>query len=149
MQAVTRGTVQGVVVAGVAVLAVGMVVAFTEVRFDWRWSAAFTLPVALGAAAGLVTRLGVGTDADDLGVHRVPAMPPRWPPPLAPWARIADIRAERHGARTVIAVYLDTGVVSRLPAPYDGRFLAHDPQFEWKLFTLRNLWATHRSGGPR
>jgi hypothetical protein len=65
------------------------------------------------------------------------------------WRRVVDIRAERHGARTVAAVYLDTGVVLWLPAPYDGRFLARDPRFEWKLFTLRNLWETHRSSGSR
>ena len=29
--------------------------------------------------------------------------------------------------------------------PYDGRWLAADPEFERKLFMLRNLWETHRT----
>jgi hypothetical protein len=63
----------------------------------------------------------------------------------APWHRIEDLRAERRGGRTHVAVYLDSGQVLRLLAPYDGGLAARDPQFERKLFMLRHLWETHRS----
>jgi len=45
----------------------------------------------------------------------------------------------------VVAAYLDSGRVIRLRAPYDGGLLDHDPDFERKFFTLRNLWETHRN----
>jgi len=57
---------------------------------------------------------------------------------------IVALRAERRGSRNVVALYLDSQAVLRLRAPYDGRLLAHDPQFERRVFLLRDLWETHR-----
>jgi hypothetical protein len=61
-----------------------------------------------------------------------------------PWRRVEDLRTERRGGRIRISVYLAGGHALRLPAPYDGRLLSADPQFERKLFMLRHLWETHR-----
>jgi hypothetical protein len=130
------------------VLGVLLAVTGSGARRDW-WPAVLVPLLGgalIGAVAGLLGGRSTGVDADDLGLHRVPSVSARWPPPFAPWQRISDIRAERRGSRTVVAIYFDFGSVSRLPAPYDGRWLARDAQFEWKLFTLRNLWETHRSG---
>ena len=97
-------------------------------------------PVVGGAFAVLFGR-DEGADVDDVGIHTVP-------PTVggdAPWHRIEDLRAERRGGRTHVAVHLDSGQILRLPAPYDGGIAARDPQFERKLFMLRHLWETHRS----
>ena len=67
------------------------------------------------------------------------------PDGFAAWQRICDVRTERRGGRTRVAVYLDSGKIMRLHAPYDGRWLASDREIERKLFMLRNLWETHRS----
>ena len=64
------------------------------------------------------------------------------------WQQVVDVRTERRGNRGVVLVDLDTGRVWRLAAPYDGLALHHDPEFEQKLFTLRNLWETYRTGLP-
>jgi len=147
-QAVGRGAVRGFLVGGALGLAA---LAGTLSRGSPGWVLALCVPVLMGSGVGAVAGLArgrrIGADVDDLGIHRVPPMPPRWPPPLAPWNRIADIRAERRGGRTVVAVYLESGVVQRLAAPYDGRLLGRDPYFEYKLFRLRHLWETHRSWG--
>jgi hypothetical protein len=147
-QAVGRGMARGLLVGGALGLAA---LAGTLAGGSRAWAVALCVPVLLGCGVGAVAGLArgrrMGADADTLGVHRVPAAPPRWPPPLAPWDRIVDIRAERHGGRTVVAVHLDSSVVHRLAAPYDGRLLGHDPYFEYKLFRLRHLWETHRRWG--
>jgi hypothetical protein len=92
--------------------------------------------VVLGLGAGLLGALP-GTEVDDAGIR--PATGPD-----IPWSAVLDMRAERHGRRTVVALRLDSGEVRQLRAPYDGCFLAHDQEFECKLFALRNLWETHR-----
>lgn len=141
LQGMARGVATGAL-AGAASL---VLVAVTHLALGgarwWVPVAAFSLPLLGGAALGPSLARDCGADADDLGIHRAPASPPSF----SPWRGIVDIRAERRGPRLVVAVYLDTGVVHRLPAPYDGRLLARDPDFERKLFTLRNLWETHRS----
>jgi hypothetical protein len=104
------------------------------------WVAIIVVPLLLGAAIGLARGRHIGADVDDLGIHQVPSAPRSF----APWQRIADIRAERRRRRTVVSVYLDSGAMLRLRAPYDGPLLAHDPLFEQKMFNLRNLWETHR-----
>lgn len=150
-QAASRGAARGAGIGTLAavVLAALVAVAGSGARRD-LWPAVLVPLLGgalLGAVAGLFAGRSTGVDADDLGLHRVPPVPAAlWPPPFAPWQRISDIRAERRGSRTVVAIYLDFGPVSRLPAPYDGRWLERDAQFEWKLFTLRNLWETHRTG---
>ena len=65
-----------------------------------------------------------------------------------PWSRVVDLRAERRGTRTVVSVYLDSGVSVQLAAPYsgDGPLIA-DPQFELKVSALSHLWRSHRIGG--
>ncbi|MGH3663168.1 MAG: hypothetical protein ACRDT8_07475 [Micromonosporaceae bacterium] len=111
------------------------------------------------AVAGFVgwTELGRrgGVDATDRGLRRV-TFRRRW---FATWQQVADIRTERRGWRTVVVIALTSGAQWRLRAPYDSRWLSHDPDFEPKLFYLRNLWETHRtwhldgpaagSGAPR
>ena len=108
------------------------------------WLAAMLTLVAglvVGAGLGLAFGRDTGADIDDLGIHPVPRLAGEY----APWGRIEDLRAERRGGRTYVAVCFDTGQTTRLRAPYDGQFLARDPEFERKLFMLRNLWETHRS----
>jgi hypothetical protein len=121
--------------AGGAALPEGLVLAYVVV---------VALPVPVGLVAGLVGGTDVGADVDDLGIHRVPPMPSSF----APWVAVADLRAERRAGRTVVALYLDGGMVIRMAAPYDGRLLSRDPEFERKLFTLRNLWEMHRRWAP-
>lgn len=105
------------------------------------------VPVLLGVAGGaggavLFGRTG-GTDIDDLGLRSVPARSDAF----TAWQRVLELRVQRRGGRTQIVAYLDTGQVVWLPAPYHGRLLAADPEFERKLFMLRNLWETHRTSG--
>jgi hypothetical protein len=108
------------------------------------WSvavAALLLGVAAGALSGLVFGRDAGADVDDNGIHPLPPAGGGH----TPWQRITDLRAERHGWRTHVAVHLDSGQIVRLVAPYDGPMAARDPEFERKLFMLRHLWETHRS----
>ncbi len=121
--------------AGGAALPAGLLIAYLAV---------VALPVPVGVVAGLLGGTGVGVDVDDLGIHRVPPVPSSF----APWVAVADLRAERRAGRTVVALYLDSGAVIRLAAPYDGRLLGRDPEFERKLFTLRHLWEMHRRWAP-
>ena len=102
------------------------------------WVVASLLPPAVGLAAGLLGGGELGADVDNVGVRQVPA------PQRARWDAVVDLRAERYDQRTVVVLQLDSGEVVRLAAPYDGRWFAHDPAFENKLFTLRNYWETHR-----
>jgi hypothetical protein len=95
----------------------------------------------VGAALAVLFGRDEGADVDDFGIHTVPGTAGG----DAPWHRIKDLRAERRGGRTHVAVYLDSGQILRLPAPYDGGIAARDPRFERKLFMLRHLWETHRS----
>jgi hypothetical protein len=108
--------------------------------FPQRWAAAGAVACLATAVAGV---LRGGADAavevDDRGVRPVPGALPR-----IGWEEVVDVYAERYGRRTVAALRLDSGAAVRLPAPYDGCLLAHDPAFEGKLFTLRQLWETHR-----
>lgn len=147
-QALGRGLFAGVV-AGVACVAA--LVAMIGVRhtagaggppYPWLWIlAGALLPPVAGAACGAVFGVHIGVDADDRGLHAVP----RSVRLSGPWPRIVDVRAERRRSRTVVAVYLDSGAVLRLRAPYDGLLLGHDPGFERKMFLLLNVWETHRN----
>jgi len=104
------------------------------------WLLGTLLPVAAGFAGGLVGgRDAAEVTLDDRGVRT-----PAGPRPVILWADIVDVYTERSGDCTVAALRLGSGAVVRLPAPYDGRLLARDAAFEDKLFTLRQLWETHR-----
>jgi hypothetical protein len=146
-QALGRGALLGGLVGmtgGLVVLAlVGCdVAAFRPQLSPWLSLAApLVAGVAVGAVAGLLFGRQEGADIDDIGIHVVPQIPDGF----ASWQQIADVRTERRGGRTNVAVYLDTGRILRLRAPYDGRWLAADREIERKLFMLRNLWETHRS----
>jgi hypothetical protein len=94
----------------------------------------------IGAGLGLALGRGEGADVDDIGVRPIPDLAIG----RVPWRRIEDLRTERRGGRIRVAVYLTGGRAVRLPAPYDGRLLGADPQFERKLIMLRHLWETHR-----
>src|SRR5262245_44524418 len=132
----------GLVVGGPPGLALGVVLAAASLsgRLDlpawWVGLTPFVAITAVGAVAGVAYGLQDGTDADDRGIRSGSAVD---------WREIEDLRPERSGGRIRVALLLDTGAVTRLRAPYDGRFLAGDRRFERKLFMLRNLWETHRS----
>lgn len=95
---------------------------------------------SIGAGLGVVFGRAEGVDIDDLGIRSVPAALHAY----AAWRQVADLRAERHGGRIHVTVYLRDGRSVRLRAPYNGRMLAADPQFERKLVMLRHLWIAHR-----
>jgi hypothetical protein len=98
-----------------------------------------------GLTAVMFGRQG-GADIDDLGIHPVPSgQPGPQDTGFTSWRRVNDLRCERRRGRTQVVVYLDSGQSASLRAPYHGRLLASDPEFERKLFMLRNLWETHRT----
>lgn len=145
-QALGRGLYLGILAA--ALLALAVAAAFVGLRvlgarspaYPWTWISIFGVLVVV-----VVFGTPVGMDADDRGLRAVPGSARL----SAPWPAIVDVRAERWRSRTVVVVYLESGAVLRPRAPYDGRLLAHDPGFERKMFTLLNVWETHRNwGGP-
>jgi hypothetical protein len=127
--------------------------ALVSFRPTWRqaighglWTGAVCAVVALAVAfvvpAGLrpVILVALPLAVDEYGIRRTgPALPG-----VASWRQVVNIRPERRRRRTVVAVYLDSGETLRLPAPYDGLWLARDPFFERRLFMLVHLWETHR-----
>ncbi len=144
VQAMGRGGYFGVLV-GLGTAAV--VVLASWITGGWLgaagWSAVLAPPIVggvTGGVLGLVFGRGEGADVDDFGVRPVPDLATG---PL-PWRGVEDLRTERRGGRIRVAVYLTGGRTVRLSAPYDGRLLGADPQFERKLFMLRHLWETHR-----
>lgn len=120
-------------VCAVVTLAVGF-----AVPADYRLAVIVLPPLAVGVA-GVVSGRRCGTEIDDSGIRRTTPLGG-----AASWRQVVDIRPERRGHRTVVAVYLDSGQTLRLPAPYDGMWLARDPFFERRLFMLVHLWETHR-----
>ncbi|MGH3659089.1 MAG: hypothetical protein ACRDUA_20750, partial [Micromonosporaceae bacterium] len=132
----------GVMVALAAAVAV-LVVAWWGYRSPWLYL--FVVPVAASGCFVALSELLLqgGVDATEHGLRRVTrrARGTRF----APWRQVVDIRTERRGWRTVVVVSHASGALWRLRAPYDGRWLSHDPQFEPKLFNLRNLWETYRT----
>lgn len=101
------------------------------------------------ASAGFVVLSEVfrhgGVDATEQGLTRITyrATAVRF----VPWHQVLDIRTERRGWHTVVVIGQVSGSQWRLPAPYDGRWLFRDPEFEPKVFNLRNLWETYRTSG--
>jgi hypothetical protein len=100
------------------------------------------LPVPLGGLLALALRGRVGADLDSAGVWGVPSALGE----STPWRRVVDVRVERRGRRTVVALPLEDGSIVRLRAPYDGHLLGRDPEFERKHFRVRYLWESHRYG---
>jgi hypothetical protein len=148
LQALGQGLFAGAVGGAILLLVSGVALVVRWLAgggtpaYTLTWAVfAFGVPLAAGAVAGLFVGTRVGVDVDDLGLRMRPAAHR----PYAPWLEIVDIRTERRRTRTVVAVYLKEGPPVRLHAPYDGGALSHDPSFERKYFTLRNLWETHRS----
>jgi hypothetical protein len=146
-QAIAHGSFLGAMV--------GVGVGFIGFLFDLAMDTAapgwllLIMPAAAGLTAGgafgLVKGRAGGADVDDFGLRPVPYGHPG----NISWQRIIDVRTERRGARIHIAVYLDDGQYAVLTAPYDGRLLGADPEFERKLFLVRHLWETHRTYGRR
>lgn len=149
LQALGRGGYLGSL-AGVAVCLVTVILVVTGVTGQLGAPADLApfLPVApvlggalVGGLLGLMFGRHGGADVDDVGIRCVP----RREGGHATWQCIEDLRAERRGGRTQVAVYAGSGQIGWLRAPYSGRLLATDPEFERKLFMLRNVLATHRS----
>lgn len=149
-QAVGRGLWLGLV-SGLVMVTVVALVALAGVLVLDRpaapspagWAVLVWGPPLVGAVLGLLVGRRIGTDVDALGIRDVPGGGDG----RQPWDSVVDLRAERRGRRTVVAVYLDSGLVVQLRAPYDGGLMAADPQFERKLFALAHLWTSHRIGG--
>jgi hypothetical protein len=150
-QAVGRGIMVGAVagglLAGATLIAIGVrwIAGGHGPPYPWLWLIfAFMIPLIVGVLLGGSAGTRVGVIADDLGVNATPAALGSFG-----WLSIIEIQAERRRSRTMVVLCLDDGKSVRLPAPYDGTGLAHDPSFERKYFTLLNLWETHRNWKSR
>lgn len=143
-QAVGRGLYLGAWFAGLLfVVAIGLhVTGALAPALDSPLAvlAVVALPPVLGGAGALVLRGRRGIEADATGVRQLGRVPA-----AQSWPGVSDVRAERHGGRIEVRAYLDGGAWVRLSAPYDGRLLAHDPGFENKYLTLRQVWEANRS----
>jgi hypothetical protein len=137
-QALGRGLYLG---ALLSVLGVTIVLLTTLLATPppWLWALPAALAVA-GVPAGVLIGRRAGTEVTARGIRTATRS-------VEPWSQVVDLRAERRGARTVVSVYLESGASVQLAAPYSGELFAADPQFELKVFTLANLWRSHRFGG--
>ena len=144
-QALGRGMYLGALssVTGVTASVVTTITWPTAAPPGWLWMVLGFGPAPLGALGGVLARRWFGTVVDADGIRTGPGFARG----VEPWSRVVDLRAERRGARTVVSVYLDSGVSMQLAAPYSGELFAADPQFELKVFALSHLWRSHRFGG--
>jgi hypothetical protein len=148
-QALARGSYLGLLVSVVAVAAglLAAQAAFTWMAAvappAWVWAVLALGPPLAGALVGVLTRPHLSTEISAGGIRTVTPLGVG----LEPWSRIVDLRAERHGKRTVVSVYLESGASVQLRAPYTGELFAADPQFELKVFALSHLWRSQRFGG--
>ena len=136
-QALGRGLFLGALLAVLGVT-IALIVTLTATPPPGLWA----LPAVLAAAgvpAGVLLRRRGGAEVTARGIRTATS--------VEPWSRVVDLRAERRGARTVVSVYLESGASLQLAAPYSGELFAADPQFELKVFTLADLWRSHRFGG--
>jgi hypothetical protein len=145
-QALARGACRGATLGlGGAALALALAVAGLARHLGapaWLLGVIpLVLLTAVGAAMGVVFGRAEGADVDDWGIRGVPALLG----PATAWQHVEDLHTERRGGRIRVALLIEGGQVAQLAAPYDGRWLAGDREFERKLFMLRNLWETHRS----
>ncbi|UQU66420.1 hypothetical protein COUCH_09190 [Couchioplanes caeruleus] len=143
-QALGRGLCLGVLLAGGGLsLLAGLVTAGAVTAPPWLWLLVAAGPPIAGLPAAVLLRRRLGIEAGSHGIRTVTPFGAG----VQPWSRVVDLRAERRGARTVVAVYLDSGASMQLRAPYDGGMLAADPRFEMKVSVLAHLWRSHRIGG--
>jgi hypothetical protein len=104
-----------------------------------------------GAVVGAVAGREAGVCVDDDGIrprrarHESISVAGPGSRPVAHWPHVTDLRMQRYARHTQVVVYLDTGEAIRLAAPYHGRLLESDRQFERKYVMLRHLWETHRT----
>ena len=136
-QALGRGLFLGALLAVLGVT-IALIVTLTATPPPGLWA----LPAVLAAAgvpAGVLLGRRGGAEVTARGIRTATS--------VEPWSRVVDLRAERRGARTVVSVYLESGASLQLAAPYSGELFAADPQFELKVFTLADLWRSHRFGG--
>lgn len=128
-------------VVGAATAAALVIVALWGARSPWVYLIFLPLTaIVVFVVLAELARHG-GVDATDQGLTRVSYRGSRF----LPWRQVLDIRTERRGVRTVVVITQVSGALWRLAAPYDGTWLFRDPDFEPKLFNLRNLWETYRT----
>ncbi|GAA1868285.1 hypothetical protein [Asanoa iriomotensis] len=152
-QSLGQGMWMGLLVAGALALT-GLAAVLAPVVAHWLTGVhpqrsvppqvwwALALPVPVGGLVGLVVGRRVGADLDAVGAWAVPGALGG----SAPWHRVVEVRMERRGRRTVVALPLVDGSIVRLRAPYDGHLMGRDPDFERKQFRIRLHWETHRYG---
>ena len=146
-QALGRGAMVGgaLGLAASALTLLAWALGGNEMR-DWLAGVPVLCGVIGGGLVALVFGRQRGADIDDAGIHPVrTGQPGPHDAGFTSWRRVNDLRCERRRGRTQVVVYLDSGRTAWLGAPYHGRLLASDPEFERKLFMLRNLWETHRT----
>jgi hypothetical protein len=137
-QALGRGLYLGALLSVLGVT-IALVTAVVTTPPPWLWAVPAALTAA-GLLGGVFRGRRSGTEITARGIRTAARS-------VEPWSRVVDLRAERRGARTVVSVYLESGASVQLAAPYSGELFAADPQFELKVFTLANLWRSHRFGG--
>jgi hypothetical protein len=137
-QALGRGLFLGALLAVLGVT-IALIITLVATPPPGLWAMPAVLAVA-GVPAGVLLGRRSGTEITARGIRTATR-------PIEPWSQVVDLRAERRGARTVVSVYLESGASLQLAAPYSGELFAADPQFELKVFTLANLWRSHRFGG--
>lgn len=148
-----RPTVGQAIAAGLRLGTPGAALMLVAAGLGALWLPALIRPaVALavaaplvGALVGILVRPYVGTNLDRLGAHGLPLALRNF----APWKLVVDVRAQWWGGRTVVTLVLDDGTTQRLPAPYDGAFLARDRDFVPKLAVIRQVWQTYRDAPER
>jgi hypothetical protein len=139
-QAAGRGLWLGLVAAAVLLAVAGLAAAVPGAQRP-PWAVLAGVPPLLGVAMALLLGRRDGVRIDAAGIR------PGGGEPARAWLEVADLRAERRGRCTVVQVYLVSGLVVRLAAPYDGVLLGADPAFERKVFAVAHLWRSHRIGG--
>ncbi|MCH7230982.1 hypothetical protein L0U85_08980 [Glycomyces sp. L485] len=136
--------------------AVALLPAAVAMALSGRWRPLVLLALAAGVLAFAIalaywSSRRAGVVLDEHGIHPIvqPAVSPK-ADRYAHWTRVGDIRAERRRGRTVPVVYLldDAQQPWRLRAPYSGRGMAADPELDEKIFVMRSLWETYKSGRP-
>ena len=137
-QALGRGLFLGTLLSVLGVT-IALITTLVAAPPPGLWALPAVLAV-VGVPAGVLLGRRSGTEITARGIRTATR-------PIEPWSQVVDLRAERRGARTVVSVYLESGASLQLAAPYSGELFAADPQFELKVFTLANLWRSHRFGG--